>query len=205
MNTFPSGVIAVVRSESERTCRVVVEGLALGGVTHIEVTTTTPGYRSVVAGFSDESDIEIGVGTVMTADQVSAAAEDGAAYVVSPDCNDEVVNAASRFGIPSAAGALTPTEVRRAFDSGAAVVKVFPVRAVGGVAYIKDLLGPLPEIPLIVSGGIDTSEVQGYLTAGVHAVCLGGALIDKTAASTGNAEKVAKHAREALAQINRES
>lgn len=202
MNEFPSGLIAVVRASTEESCRFIANGLIAGGVSQIELTTTTPGYRSVVASLSDASQLQVGVGTVLTVEQVEAAVDDGASYIVSPDLDQRVVHRASELGLPSAAGALTPTEVRRAYDAGATVVKIFPVGSLGGVSYIKDLRGPLPHVPLIVSGGIQAHQTNEYLEAGVQAVCVGGALVSSSAVSTGDSDALVDHVQGVLRQLH---
>ena len=104
-------------------------------------------------------------------------------------------------GVPYVGGALTPTEVLASMRAGSDAVKLFPVGSVGGPAYLRALREPLPGLRAVVSGGIGAAEVRDYLAAGAHAVCLGGALIDRAAASRGDVEAIAARARQALAQI----
>ena len=103
--------------------------------------------------------------------------------------------------MPYVGGALTPTEVLASMRAGVDAVKLFPVGSVGGPAYLRALREPLPGLRAVVSGGIGAGEVRDYLAAGAHAVCLGGALIDRAAASRGDVEAIAARARQALAQI----
>lgn len=198
MIAFPRGIVAVVRTATQAQAETTVEGLSTGGVEHIEVTTSVPNYRAVVRSLIAAGHPSVGVGTVLDVAAVEAAAQAGAHFVVAPDTNAEVVRAAVSNGLPMAAGAMTPTEIRRAFDLGSTVVKVFPISSVGGVRFVRDIAGPLPHIPLIVSGGIDVSSVSDYLRAGTHAVCLGGALIDQAAVDAGDVESVAAHCRSVL-------
>jgi 2-dehydro-3-deoxyphosphogluconate aldolase/(4S)-4-hydroxy-2-oxoglutarate aldolase len=116
-------------------------------------------------------------GTVRTPEQVDAAAEAGAAAVVSPTFVPAVVARAVELGLPAIPGALTPTEVDAAWRSGAAMVKLFPA-GLGGPRYVRDLLAPLGDVPLIVTGGVDASNAAAFLAAGAVAVGVGSALAD---------------------------
>jgi len=104
-------------------------------------------------------------------------------------------------GLPYIGGALTPTEVLASMREGSDAVKLFPVGAVGGLSYLRALREPLPDLRAVVSGGISAAEARGYLAAGAHAVCLGGALIDREAAGRGDADAVAARARRVLDEI----
>jgi 2-dehydro-3-deoxyphosphogluconate aldolase/(4S)-4-hydroxy-2-oxoglutarate aldolase len=109
-----------------------------------------------------------------------------------------VIEVGLAAGVSVVPGALTPTEVARAWDLGASAVKVFPVGAVGGAAYIRALAEPLPDVVVVASGGIRISEVEEYLLAGCSAVCLGPELVDEQGAAMRDAEAIAKHARSVL-------
>jgi 2-dehydro-3-deoxyphosphogluconate aldolase/(4S)-4-hydroxy-2-oxoglutarate aldolase len=116
-------------------------------------------------------------GTVRTPDQVDAAAEAGAAAIVSPAFVPAVLERAAELGLPAIPGALTPTEVETAWQAGAAMVKLFP-GGLGGPRYVRDLLAPLRDVPLVVTGGVDASNAAAFLAAGAVAVGVGSALAD---------------------------
>ena len=116
-------------------------------------------------------------GTVRTAAQVDVAVEAGAAAVVSPAFAPAVVERALELGVPAIPGALTPTEVEAAWRAGAAMVKLFPA-GLGGPQYVRDLLAPLSDVPLLVTGGVDASNARAFLDAGAVAVGVGSALND---------------------------
>jgi 2-dehydro-3-deoxyphosphogluconate aldolase/(4S)-4-hydroxy-2-oxoglutarate aldolase len=120
-------------------------------------------------------------GTVRTPEQVDAAAEAGASAVVSPAFVPAVVERALELGLPAIPGALTPTEVETAWRSGAAMVKLFP-GGLGGPRYVRDLLAPLRDVPLLVTGGVDATNARAFLKAGAVAVGVGSALDDPTEA-----------------------
>lgn len=198
VSDFPQGLVAVVRSDSLETARLIVRGLAGAGVNTIELTTTTPSYLSLLAELTSNEALRVGVGTVLTEQQVASAADNGATFLVAPDFNPPVVQAAIHRSLPMAPGGLTPTEIRSAHEAGATAVKVFPVGSMGGPAYVKALLEPLPHIRLVVSGGISLAEYVDYTEVGAHAICLGSALINRQAADAGDLDEVVRHAREAL-------
>jgi 2-dehydro-3-deoxyphosphogluconate aldolase/(4S)-4-hydroxy-2-oxoglutarate aldolase len=162
----------------------------------------------------------LGVDVGTSATRVSLVRPDGSAEVASagyrtvrggdgrveqdPAAWSRALGEAHRCGVPYVGGALTPTEVLASMRAGADAVKLFPVGSVGGAGYLRALREPLPGLRAVVSGGIAAGEVGGYLAAGAHAVCLGGALIDREAARLGDTAAVAAWARAALDRINAE-
>ena len=118
-----------------------------------------------------------------------------------PVTDPAVLARAHDRGVPYVGGALTPTEVLASMRAGSDAVKLFPVGSVGGAGYLRALREPLPGLRAVVSGGIAAAEVPGYLAAGAHAVCLGGALIDRAAADRGDVDAVAAHTRRVLDEI----
>jgi|HubBroStandDraft_6_1064221.scaffolds.fasta_scaffold21550_5 2-dehydro-3-deoxyphosphogluconate aldolase/(4S)-4-hydroxy-2-oxoglutarate aldolase len=202
----PAGVIAVVRAATAAQARVIVHGLVRAAVPAIELTLTVPGALTILAEAARAvarpgSGTVLGAGTVLDRRACQEAVAAGARFVVSPVTDPPVLEQAHRDGVPYVGGALTPTEVLASMRAGVDAVKLFPVGSVGGPAYLRALREPLPGLRAVVSGGIGAGEVAGYLAAGAHAVCLGGALIDRAAAGRGDVEAVAARARQALAQI----
>jgi 2-dehydro-3-deoxyphosphogluconate aldolase/(4S)-4-hydroxy-2-oxoglutarate aldolase len=191
---IPGGLLAVVRTSSTEYALTITRGLLLAGAPAVEVTCTVPDAPSVIAAVAEEAFGRVGAGTVRTPEQATAAVRAGAAYLVAPNLNPAVVNRGIELGVPVIPGALTPTELTRAVDLGASAVKLFPIAAVGGIAYLTAILEPLPDIAIIASGGIDIDEVDDYLRAGAHAVCLGPALLDMAAVAAGDVAGVAEYA-----------
>ncbi|HEY2584833.1 MAG TPA: bifunctional 4-hydroxy-2-oxoglutarate aldolase/2-dehydro-3-deoxy-phosphogluconate aldolase [Tepidisphaeraceae bacterium] len=176
------GVVAVLRLPSADLLPDVARALIAGGVTTIEVTTTTPNAIGGIARLVRELGQEamIGVGTVLDAQTCRQAIEAGAEYVVSP-AFDEVVHAAAKaHGALSLPGAMTPTEILRAWNAGADIVKVFPSTALGP-GYFKDVLAPLPHVRLMPTGGVDAKNVPDWLKAGAVCVGAGSNLVPKDA------------------------
>lgn len=185
---LPTGIergrlVVVVRGGQASNVVEACRTLVAVGIRAIEVTTNTRGWEDVVRVLADETSAEVGAGTVMTPAHVEQAVAAGARYVIAPDVDLEVGRAAAAFGAAWVPGALTPTEVRRAWDAGASAVKVFPAASVGGPAYLRHLRAPLDTIPLMPTGGVTADTVADYLAGGAVAVgvgspLLGDALID---------------------------
>src|SRR5207244_2960809 len=136
-----------------------------------------PDSLAAIERVQARGDVTVLAGTVRRVDQVDAAVAAGAEAVVGPAFSPELLERAAELGVPAIAGALTPTEVAAAWVAGAALVKLFPA-GLGGPRYVKDLLAPLAEIPLLVTGGVDAQNAHAFLEAGAVAVGVGSALDD---------------------------
>lgn len=164
----------------------LVDELAEAGVRVIEVTQDAPSgpddlaaVRAHLAARGDATYV-VGAGTVLRQAQLDAAREAGADFVVAPILDVDLVRAAIEVGMPVIPGVLTPTEIAAAWSAGATFAKVFPASAVGP-AFVRELRGPLPEIELIPTGGVDGTNAAAFLAAGAAAVGIGGALVRATA------------------------
>jgi len=163
-------LVAVLRRVTQPDA--AIERLHEAGVTLVEVTLDAADALETIR--RNPGTI---AGTVRRPEQVDAAAEAGAVAVVSPGFVPEVVERALALGIPPIPGALTPTEVEAAWRAGAPMVKLFPGR-LGGPRYVKDLLAPLGDVPLLVTGGVDATNAAAFLEAGAAALGVGSALDD---------------------------
>jgi 2-dehydro-3-deoxyphosphogluconate aldolase/(4S)-4-hydroxy-2-oxoglutarate aldolase len=195
----PAPVVAILRADgAERflpACRVLVEA----GITCLEVTLTTPGaldaLREMRRGLP--ADVLLGVGSVRTPGQARASVAAGAQFLVSPVFAPWMVAGPE---VPFVPGALTPTEVVRVWDSGAVpAVKLSPCGPAGGAAYVAQLHAPLPEIPLLPTGGVEIDDIPAYLSSGAVAVGLGGQLLGDALAEGGDLDALAGRARRAVA------
>lgn len=179
-------VVAVLRGQDPD--RVVRAGVALhdAGVTCLEVTFTTPRATEAIARLREllPESAALGAGTVLDSGQAREALAAGATFLVSPAPCPDVVEAGVSAGVPVLPGAFTPGEVLAAWRSGASAVKVFPA-ASGGPGHVRDLRAPLPDIPLIPTGGIGIDDAAVYLSAGAIAVGLGSSLTGKLDGSEG--------------------
>jgi 2-dehydro-3-deoxyphosphogluconate aldolase/(4S)-4-hydroxy-2-oxoglutarate aldolase len=156
----------------------VIDALVGSGIRCLEITTNTPGAFDAVAAARQRhgAAVELGIGTVLTADQVAAAARAGAAFVVSPHTDPAVGAAAAEHGLAWYPGAFTATEVLAAWGYGATAVKLFPA-SLGGPKYLRELLGPIDGVPILPTGGVTVEAVPDYLAAGAVAVGMGGPLL----------------------------
>ncbi|MGJ3203967.1 bifunctional 4-hydroxy-2-oxoglutarate aldolase/2-dehydro-3-deoxy-phosphogluconate aldolase [Geobacillus thermoleovorans] len=172
------GVIPVVRGATTDT--ILLLGLALqrGGIPIIEITMETPGALAALEKATTELEgVLIGAGTVLDAETAQRAISAGARFIVSPFLSIDVIQAAKQNRVVSIAGGLTPTEIVNAFQHGADMVKVFPAHVLGS-NYIRSLKEPLPHIPLIATGGINSKTAGEYIRAGVDAIGAGNALVN---------------------------
>jgi 2-dehydro-3-deoxyphosphogluconate aldolase / (4S)-4-hydroxy-2-oxoglutarate aldolase len=198
-------VVAILRAADAGRFLEVGRVLYEGGVRAIEVALTSEGALAAFGRLREElpGDALLGVGTVRSAGDAERAVDAGAAYLVAPDLRPEMVGFAVGRGIPVVPGALTPTEVAAAWAAGATAVKVFPVSAVGGPGYVKAVRAPLPEVPLVPTGGVGIDDIGAYLAAGAAAVGLGSPLLGDAGDPDGDLAALADRARRAVAAATR--
>lgn len=199
------GVVPVVRAASEEEALALVDAIRAGGIDVIELTMTVPGAVQVMAELDDRlgDEIVLGAGTVLDAETARACMLAGARFVVSPILDLPTIACCRTYAVPAITGALTPTEVVQAWKAGAAMVKVFPCGAVGGPSYVKALKGPLPQIPLVPTGGVSLETVGAFIQAGAAAVGAGGDLADPARIREGKPEVIAERARKYLDAVTR--
>lgn len=191
------GVVPVVRASSQREALIAAEAVAEGGIPVVEVTMTVPGAVEVIRELakSNSSNVLIGAGTVLDAEAARRCRDAGAQFLVSPALNVETIEFAVKEGILIMAGALTPTEIVKAWKAGSDFVKVFPCGQVGGAKYIKALKGPLPQIPLVPTGGVNLNTAAEFLEAGAEALGVGSELVQSAALKSGKIEIIVEIAR----------
>ena len=196
-------VLAIVRYRGGGNVWAALEVLADAGIPLLEVTVDTPGALDAVRTAADAGRT-IGVGTVITPDQVRASHDAGASFVVSPACLPHVIETALEMGVEPIPGILSPTELVTAVRAGATAVKVFPAAPVGGPSYIRALRGPFPDVPLLPTGGIEPEDVPGFLDAGATCVGLGSILVGGAPpASAADIEGIAARAAAVMGAIRR--
>ncbi len=170
------------------------------GLQAIEVTMNTKGAEQIVA--KNRASVPegklLGMGTIRNLDEAKKAADAGAMFFVTPNLDESVIKYARERHIPIIAGALTPTEVYRAWSAGADMVKVFPCRSLGP-QYIKDLLGPFDDIPLVAVGGVSISNVVDFFKAGARAVGVGPSLFGQEALDRKNLVSMAENVKKFIA------
>lgn len=194
-------VVAILRAADAGRFLQVGRVLYEAGVRAVEVTLTSAGALEAFGRLREElpGDALLGVGTVRSVADAEAAVGAGAAYLIAPDFRPEVVAWAVERGVPAVPGALTPTEIAAAWAAGATAVKVFPVSAAGGPAYLKAVRAPLPEVPLVPTGGVGLGDIGAYLAAGAAAVGIGAPLLGDAGDPGGDLGALAGRARRAVA------
>jgi 2-dehydro-3-deoxyphosphogluconate aldolase/(4S)-4-hydroxy-2-oxoglutarate aldolase len=195
-----TGLIPVVRAESSELAMRAVAALKAGGLDVLEVTMTVPGAIEVIRALAEENGDEtlIGAGTVLDPETAQACILAGANFIVSPALNEETIEFCNHQDVAILPGALTPTEVVRAWKAGADAVKVFPAGAVGGPGYLKALKAPLPQIKLIPTGGVSLKTAADFIKAGAMALGVGGDLVDPQALRDCNSTLITERARQFL-------
>lgn len=186
-----SGIVAVIRSQSSDQLVKVAEALYEGGVDVLEITFTVPRALEIIPAVRQKlgDKVLLGAGTVLDPETARAAMLAGAEYIVSPTVNTDVIKLCSRYDKLAMPGAFTPTEVLTAWEAGAEIVKVFPADLVGP-QYLKILHGPLPQVRLMPTGGVNLNTIADFLKAGACAVGIGGSLIDQQAIKDGQFGKI---------------
>jgi 2-dehydro-3-deoxyphosphogluconate aldolase/(4S)-4-hydroxy-2-oxoglutarate aldolase len=204
-----TGLIPVVRAESSGLALRAVAALKAGGLDVLEVTMTVPGAVEVIQTLATEFGDEtlIGAGTVLDPETAQACIQAGARFIVSPALNEETIRFCRRQDVAVFPGALTPTEVVRAWKAGADAVKVFPAGAVGGANYLKALKAPLPQIELIPTGGVSLKTAADFIKAGAMALGVGADLVDPKALHENNSALITERTRQFLeiVQVTRAS
>ncbi|WP_224269492.1 bifunctional 4-hydroxy-2-oxoglutarate aldolase/2-dehydro-3-deoxy-phosphogluconate aldolase [Haloprofundus salinisoli] len=191
-----SGVVAVMRGADADSLIETAEALERGGVSAIEITADNPGamemIRDVSGAFGDE--VIVGAGTVLDGATARNALLAGAEFVVGPNFEPTVVETCNRYNAVVAPGIMTPTEAVRAMEAGSDFVKVFPASTLGP-GHLKSMKGPLGQIPMMPTGGVDVDNAAEFIDAGAMVVGAGSALVDGDAVAEGDFEAITEQAR----------
>nr|WP_290226425.1 bifunctional 4-hydroxy-2-oxoglutarate aldolase/2-dehydro-3-deoxy-phosphogluconate aldolase [Trichocoleus desertorum] len=194
--------IAVIRAPTFELGHQMAWAVAAGGLRLIEITWNSDRAPELIAALRSElPDCLIGTGTLLTREHLQSAIAAGAQFLFTPHVDFGLIQLALQQGVPIVPGALSPTEIVTAWQAGASSVKVFPVQAVGGASYIRNLQGPLGQIPLIPTGGVTIENAKDFLAAGAIAVGLSGNLFPAAAIQAGNWQAIAQQARNLRQQV----
>jgi 2-dehydro-3-deoxyphosphogluconate aldolase/(4S)-4-hydroxy-2-oxoglutarate aldolase len=194
-------LVAIVRLDDLQFATQLSSALLQGGVVLQEFTLTNPQAVEALERVRHDQPMfdgiraAVGVGSVRTRAEAQMAIDSGAQYVVTPTLNESVIDQCLIANVPIMCGAFTPTEIVRAWELGASIVKVFPARVLGP-NFIKDVLAPLPELKLMPTGGIDLHNIKDYFASGAHAVGVGGNLVNATLVASQEWEKIQVIARQ---------
>jgi 2-dehydro-3-deoxyphosphogluconate aldolase / (4S)-4-hydroxy-2-oxoglutarate aldolase len=196
-------VIPVVRDSTSDQASMAAQAVRDGGIPIVEITMTVPKALDVIRELRKASDssVLIGAGTVLDKKMAQDCIDAGAQFLVSPGLDVPSLEFAQKEETLMLAGALTPTEVITAWNAGSELVKLFPCGQVGGAAYIKSLKGPLPQVPLVPTGGVNLHTAADLILAGAAALGVGGELVQADALKTGNATVIVDNARKFLALV----
>lgn len=188
-------IVAVVRAPSPQLALEAASVLVANGITGIEITFTTPDAAVAIKKCVERHGGEalIGAGTVLTTDQVNAAHEAGAHFLVSPGTDAVVANAMVATGLLTMTGVLSPSEIMQATKLGVHVMKVFP-GSLGGPAYLGALRGPFPDLRFMPTGGVSAANLGEWFDQGACAVGAGGDLVPSRALATGDFDAIASRA-----------
>ena len=200
----PVPVIGILRDIPRGAEEACAKTAAACGLKAIEVTMNTDDAEAIIACLKQAAKplgITVGAGTVRHESDLKKALAAGAEFIVTPNTRNEIIRFSNTAGIPIIPGALTPTEVQKAFDLGATAVKIFPVNCVGGPEYIKALRGPFRDIPLMACGGVNAENVQAYLKAGSNLVSFGASIFNPTLMKENKWDEIEKRLAQLLAAI----
>ncbi len=200
---FDVGIVPVIRASSARKAIAAAEAVCAGGIPLLEVTMTVPGAFEAIKELTKTlgGEVLIGAGTVLDAQTALRCLEAGATFLVTPGLKLETVKFANDHGMVILAGALTPTEIITAWEAGSDFVKVFPCSSVGGASYIKALKAPLPQIPLVPTGGVNLNTAADFIRNGSAALGIGGELVLASALDSGNTAEITELAKKYVAIV----
>src|SRR5579883_686181 len=196
------GIVAVVRSPDSQQLVEVVRALADGGVTVAEITMTVPDALGVLRQVRQAlgERVLLGAGTILDTETARAALLAGAEYLVAPTLNLDVIRLCQRYSKLVMPGAFTPTEILAAWEAGADIVKVFPAEVVGP-AFFKAMRGPLPQVRLMPTGGVDLTTAADFLRAGACCLGLGSQLVEPRAVAERDFDRIRGLARQYVAIV----
>ncbi len=197
-----AGILPSVRVSTREMARFAAETIYGAGIPIAEITLTVPGALDVIEDLAKRySDMAVGAGTVLDEESAHQCVEAGARFLTSPGFIPEVVAYANKVNVVVLPGALTPTEIIAAWKAGSDLVKIFPTGHIGGVQYVRALKVPLPQIPLIATGGVNQVTATDFILAGATAIGVGGELLPKEALHFRQVDRIEELAGRFLAMV----
>lgn len=170
-------LMVAVRTNTPENAYKAAEACIKGGVKLIEITFSVPEAEEVIKKLSSNNMVSVGAGTVLSILDAKKALKAGAAYIVSPNFDEEIVNFTRKEGALSIPGACTPTEIYRAYKAGGDIIKLFPFVEIGGLGFLKVIRGPMPFVKYMLSGGVNLDNISEYLSAKASCILVGSAVI----------------------------
>lgn len=174
-------IVGIIRGIKEESLFGTLDAVIEAGLKTIEITMNTPDAAKLIKSAVDKysTELTIGAGTVITQDELMSVLDSGAQFIVSPNTDENIAKQCRDNDIPFFPGALTPSEVCKAWSLGATQVKVFPVSSLGGVSYIKNLRGPFDKIKLLACGGVNPDNLKDYFAAGTDSIAIGSQIFNQ--------------------------
>ena len=197
------GLVPIIRVSSAKEAVNVADAIKAGGCSLIEITMSVPGALDIIKDLTHKykDEIIMGAGTVLDPETGRAALLAGAQFIVTPTLNVDLIQLAHRYSTVIVPGAATPTEILAAWNAGADMVKIFPAAQLGGPEYLKALRGPLPQILLVPTGGVNLQNAGAFIKAGATALGVGGELVDKKAVKENKFDVITQNTRAFLKAI----
>ena len=194
------GFVPIIRTDKPESAVQVAGAIRDGGAPLLEITMTVPGALNIIKEIVDAfgNTVMVGAGTILDCETARMAILAGADFIVAPALDDATIRLCRRYAKIVMPGALTPTEILRAWELGADFVKVFPADAMGGPSYIKAVKAPLPQVDLVPTGGVDTDTAAEFIRAGASAVGVGSALVEKKIIAAGDWSRLTQKTEEFL-------
>jgi 2-dehydro-3-deoxyphosphogluconate aldolase/(4S)-4-hydroxy-2-oxoglutarate aldolase len=180
-------LVAIIRGIDRSSVIPIADALYAGGIHLLEVTMNTDEAPQMISKLMESCNgkMYIGAGTVLNKKMAEEAFAAGAQYLITPNLDEEVIHFGLERGIDVLPGVMTPTEIVKAYDAGASMVKVFPTSSLG-FKHLKELQGPLGHIPMVAVGGVTIDNLKSFFQAGAVGVGVGSGLINKDAVKQGN-------------------
>jgi 2-dehydro-3-deoxyphosphogluconate aldolase/(4S)-4-hydroxy-2-oxoglutarate aldolase len=199
-----AGVVAIIRASRPLDLVRTAAALAEGGISALEVTLNTPGALDTIAAVRRKlaGRCRVGAGTILCAADVAAAHTAGAEFVVTPTLQLDSIAACRDRGLPIISGCVTPAEMLAAHRAGADLIKLFPATRFGP-AFVRDVLGPMPFLRIVPTGGVSAANVADWVKAGAVAVAAGGQLVDPALIAAGAWDELTARARTLVEALHR--
>ncbi|OUS78546.1 2-dehydro-3-deoxyphosphogluconate aldolase [Paenibacillus sp. MY03] len=196
-------IIAIVRGIQSKDAENLAQALLDGGIRVMEITLNTPGAEGMIQSLQMKfgERMYIGAGTVLDSDDAKRALDAGADFFVTPNTDESVIRYATEHGKAIFPGAMTPTEVVRAWKAGATAVKIFPGASLG-LGYFKELMGPLNHIPMVAVGGVHAGNLGEFLRVGCSGVGVGGSLVNLQAIASGQWDQIRDNAKQFIQAVD---
>jgi 2-dehydro-3-deoxyphosphogluconate aldolase/(4S)-4-hydroxy-2-oxoglutarate aldolase len=172
-------LMVAVRTDTPEKAYKAAAACVEGGIRFVEITFSVPDADDVIRRLSGDRRVTVGAGTVLNVDEAKRALRAGAAYIVSPNFDEEVVTFTKKKGAVSIPGACTPTEIYSAHKAGADIIKLFPFVEIGGLGFLRVIRGPFPFVRYMLCGGVNIDNIGGYLSAKAAGILVGSAIIRK--------------------------